>query len=58
MTGFYSCNWQLTLPVEYFLGIHETLPEVNASSVQKEKKERKKKSLKAKLTSVCFPLGL
>lgn len=60
MRGVYSCNWQLTLAVEYFLEIHESLSEVNAPLVQKEKKRKKekKKSLEAKLRSVRFPLGL
>lgn len=41
MRGFYSCNRRLILAVEYFLEIHETLPEVRAPLVQKEKKEKK-----------------
>lgn len=42
MTEFYFVKWQLTLAVEYFWEIHESLPEVNASLVQKNPKKQKK----------------
>lgn len=57
MRGFYSCNRQLILAVEYFLEIHETLPEVSAPLVQKEKKE-KKKVLKSQTNKCVLPTGL